>query len=255
MTTSPSRQPKGIPVGGQFAAAAHPESGVSLDQNEGLSVAAGTDPALAEKLAAGGLKGSLAPYKGNNPDAGDNPHAYTSPGGRELILSSSDDEGFRAMYDDRYDVETFSLEITPEDATSEACVETVQDALWQLAINDANSEIPGGLRSADYYELQEVTLDRNPDGGLVGEIRARNDDDMETIVRHDVQTGTTTVYREGEWLDGLAADWELAAVFEGLRSEPDHGDFHRHTHAYFEGLLQHAAKDQDAPSWVKASVD
>lgn len=255
MTTSPSRQPKGIPVGGQFAAAAHSESGVSLDQNDVLTVAAGTDPALAEKLTAGGLKGSLAPYSGNNPDAGENPHTYTSPGGRELILSSSEDEGFRAMYDDRYDEETFSIEIAPEDADARGCAGVVHDALWQLALNDANSEIPAGLRSADYYELQEVTLERGSEGGFLGEIRARNDDDSETVIRHELSNAATTVYRDGEKLDGLAADWELAAVFEGLRSEPGHGDFYTHTHEYFQSLRGHAAKDRDAPDWAKTEAN
>lgn len=77
---------------------------------------------------------------------------------------------------------------------------------------------------------------------------------MHTVIRHDLRTGTTTVYRDDEWLDGVAADWELAAVFEGLHSEPEHGDFSRHTRAYFEGLAQTAAKDPDAPAWAKTQA-
>lgn len=256
MTTSPSRQPKGIPAGGQFAAAVHPESELALDQahkDGSLHVAAGADQELVRKLTAGGLAGSLAPYMGDNPDAGPNPHTYVSPGGRELIISLSEDEGFRVMYDDRYDEDTFSLE-TDHHADPKTCAETVEDALWQLTVNDANTEAAGGLSSGDFYELRDITLDRTSDGGLVGEIRASNDDDMHTVIRHDLRTGTTTVYRDDEWLDGAAADWELAAVFEGLHSEPEHGDFSRHTRAYFEGLAQTAAKDPDAPAWAKTQA-
>lgn len=230
---------------------AHSESGVNLDQgHKHLTVAPGVDQAVAQKLEAGGLKGALAPYAGNNPDAGDNPHTYTSPGGRELIVSLSEDEGFRVMYDDRYDEDTFSIE-TDADAGPEECVGTVQDALWQLAVNDANSDMEGGLHSGDFYELREVALDRRPDGSFVGSIRASNDDGMHTVIQHYLSTGTTTVYRDEEWLDGTAADWELAAVFEGLHGEPEHGDFDRHTRAYFEGLLQAAAQDPDAPEWSR----
>lgn len=252
MTTSPSRQPKGVPVGGQFAAAAHPESDLNLDETNvaQLRTAEGTDPLLAQKLAAGGLKGTIAPYSGNNPDAGDNPHSYTSPGGRELIVSHSEGEGFRVMYDDRYDEDTFSLEVDA-DADAQECADTVQDALWQLAVNDANAHSPAGLSSGDFYELREVALDRRPDGSFVGSIRASNDDGMHSVVQYYLSTGTTTVYRDDEWLEGAAAEWELAAVFEGLHSEPEHGDFERHTRAYFEGLLQTAATDPDAPAWSK----
>lgn len=77
---------------------------------------------------------------------------------------------------------------------------------------------------------------------------------METVIRHDLPTGTTTVYRDDEWLDGLAADWELAAVSEGLHSEPEHGDFHRHAGAVFGDIARAAANDWDAPGWAKEAI-
>jgi hypothetical protein len=155
------------------------------------------------------------------------------------------------MYDDPSDEDTFSLELGPDEADAAACAETVRDALWQLAVNDAAAEATS-LSSGDFYELREITLDRAPDGGLVGEISASNDDGMWTNIRHDLRAGTTTVYRDGELLtEGFAADMELAAVFEGLHSEPDTGDFHAHTHEVFTRLLTKAASDTDAPEWAK----
>jgi hypothetical protein len=52
-----------------------------------LQVADGAEGKLADKLSFGGLKGTLAPYTGDNPDAGENPLLFTSESGRELIVS------------------------------------------------------------------------------------------------------------------------------------------------------------------------
>lgn len=44
--TSPSRQPKGVPVGGQFAAASHTESGITLDATAPTRLVLPRDPLL-----------------------------------------------------------------------------------------------------------------------------------------------------------------------------------------------------------------
>jgi hypothetical protein len=42
----------------------------------------------------------------------------------------------------------------------------------------------------------------------------------------------------------------MAAVFEGLHSEPTNGDFHAHAGNVFGALLAESAKDPDAPRWA-----
>jgi len=78
---------------------------------------------------------------------------------------------------------------------------------------------------------------------------------MWSRLRHDFKTGTTTVDRDDERLDGTAAGWEMAAVFEGLHSEPDNGDFHVHARNVFGALLAESAKDLDAPRWASQLAD
>ena len=319
MTENITRQPKGIPVGGQFAATTHTDPDVALEaaaehravlaemgaasragiphssavyvaslmknspaavyeENAATLAAAngctvddirgidgvfnrgqrplhvsGTGDDLPDQLTAAGLTGHLAHYTGSNPDIADGAWAYSSETGRELVLSRTEDGSFFVWNEDRDEDYSFHLETAPEDVTPESAVASVQDALWTVAVTEANYNMPGGLRSGGFYELRELTLDKDANGDTFGEIMASNDDGMWTRLRHDFKTGTTTVDRDDERLAGPAADWEMAAVFEGLHSEPTNGDFHNHAKNVFSALLTESAKDPDAPRWAAQS--
>ena len=316
MTENTTRQPKGIPVGGQFAATTHSDPDVAFeaaaehqatlaemgaaaragiphssaayvasllknspaavyDENAATLAAAngcavedirgidavfnhgqrplhvtGTGDDLPDQLTAAGLTGHLTPYTGDNPDIADGAWTYNSDTGRELVLSRTEDGGFIVWNEDRDDDFSFHLETAPEDVTPESNVDTVHETLWTLAVTDANYNMPDGLRSGDFYELRELTLDKDTNGNAYGEIMASNDDGMWTRLRYDFTTGTTTVDRDDERLTGTAADWEMAAVFEGLHSEPNNGDFHAHARNVFGSLLSESAQDPDAPRWA-----
>lgn len=216
-----------------------------------LTVAAGVDEGDADLLASGGLTGHLAAYTGDLEDLEDldRPVAYTSASGRELILSSVSAGEFTVTYADGDDDNNFTLSQGTYDATAAEKVSTVKDALWDLAVTDANYGSPTPLQSGDFYELREVEL-RQVSGKAVGEIMASNDDGMYTTINHDFNTGTTAVYRDGHSLEGIAADLELAAVFEGLGSEPRNGDFRAHAATVFTNLLSTSATHADAPRWA-----
>lgn len=320
MTENITRQPKGIPVGGQFAATTHADPDVDLsraadhqaalaemgaaaragvthssagyiaalmknsptavyEENSATLAAAngctiedirgidavfnhgqrplqvtGTGDELTDQVAAGGLTGQLAPYAGSNPDIAEGAWTYTSETGRELVLSRNEDGDFIVWNEDRDDDFSFHIETAAEDVMPESAVASVRDALWSVAVTDANYNMPEGLRSGDFYELREVTVEKDANGNPYGEILASNDDGMWTTLRHDFKTGTTTVDRDSQRLDGVAADWEMAAVFEGLHSEPDNGDFHAHAKNFFGALLNESAKDLDAPRWAAESA-
>ncbi|MBG0738828.1 hypothetical protein IV500_05260 [Paeniglutamicibacter antarcticus] len=320
-TDTTNRQPKGIPVGGQFAATTHSDPEVRLqvsaehrsalaemgaasragishtsatyvatlmknspaavwDENAATLAAAngctvddirsidavfnrgerplevtGSGDDLPDLLTAGGLTGHLTPYTGSHPDIPDKAWTYTSGTGRELILSRTEDGGFTVWNDDPDEDYSFSVETMPGDVTPESSVESVQDVLWNRAVTDANYNMTGGLQSGDFYELREVTLDKDSEGNTFGEVLASNEDGMWTTLHHDFATGATTVDRDNERLEGAAADWEMAAVFEGLHSEPSDGDFNVHAKNVFAGLLAEAAKDPDAPRWAARHAD
>ncbi|MET4143789.1 hypothetical protein [Arthrobacter sp. UYCo732] len=315
MTENITRQPKGIPAGGQFSATAHTEPVTALagaddqavlaemgaaaragfphssaahiaallkkspeavyDENVATLAAAnactyedihginqvfnhgerplrvtGTGDGLPDELAAAGLTGELSPYTGNNPDIAEGAWAYKSPTDRELVLSRTQGGGFIVWHEDRYDEGSFHLETEPEDVTPESNVESVKSALWDLAVTDANYGSPTPLQTGDFYELRDVRLERDTSGQLYAEIITSNDDAMWTTVSRNFATGTLTVDRDGVLLTGPAADLEMAAVFEGLGSEPDNGDFGSHATKVFGNLLNQAAVDPDAPRWA-----
>ena len=223
----------------------------NIDQvfNHGLQPLMISDAAqtpLADKLAEGGLTGKLEAYTGTNPDAGENPLLYTSESGRELIVSESPTDGFTVMFDDPHDEDTFTVSIEPHNAKPADCAWAVKGALWDLAVTDAAYD---ALHSGDFYELREVTIGEDaldPKDAVVAELSASNDDGMFTTITCNLETGAVAVYRDDAKLEGFAADMELAAVFEGLHSEPDNGDFHAHARAVFTGILTEAAKHPDA---------
>lgn len=216
-----------------------------------LTVAAGVDENDADLLASGGLTGHLAPYTGDVDDLEDleGPIVYTSLSGRDLILSSVSDGEFTVTYADGDDDNNFTLSQGVYEATAAEKVATVQDALWDLAVMDANYDSPTPLLSGDFYEIREVDIDQS-NGKTVGTVLASNDDGMYTTLTHDYATGTTTLDRDGHRLDGLAADLELAAVLEGLGSDPVSGDFRAHTATVFTNLLTISASHADAPRWA-----
>ena len=216
-----------------------------------LTVAAGVDENDADLLAAGGLTGHLAAYTGDLDDLEDldGPIAYTSPSGRDLILSSVSDGEFTVTYADGDEDNNFTLSQGVYDATPAEKADTVKNALWDLAVADANYGSPTPLQTGDFYELREVELSRIS-GKVVGEITSSNDDGMYTTLNHDFNTGTTAVYRDNHALTGPAAELELAAVFEGLGSEPRNGDFNAHAATVFTNLLITSASHADAPRWA-----
>ena len=216
-----------------------------------LTVAAGVNENDADLLAAGGLTGHLAPYTGDLDDLEDldGPITYTSTSGRDLILSSVSDGEFTVTYADGDDDNNFTLSQGVYETTPAERAATVKDALWDLAVADANYGSPTPLQTGDFYELREVELSRI-NGKAVGEITASNDDGMYTTLNHDFNTGTTAVYRDNHALTGIAADLEMAAVFEGLGSEPSNGDFNAHAATVFTNLLSTAASHADAPRWA-----
>jgi hypothetical protein len=216
-----------------------------------LTVAAGVDENDADLLASGGLTGHLAPYTGDVDDLEDldGPVAYTSASGRDLILSSVSDGEFTVTYTDGDEDNNFTLSQGTTDATAAEKAATVRDALWDLAVADANHGSPTPLCSGDFYELREISLGRFG-GEPVGQFIASNDDGMYTTVTHDFSNGVTTLDRDGVALTGIAADLEMAAVFEGLQSEPDNGDFNAHAATVFNNLLVVSAGDTDAPRWA-----
>lgn len=316
MTENTTRQPRGIPVGGQFAATTHTEPSTALagaddqavlaemgaaaraglphssathiaellkkspeavyDENVATLAAAnactyedihginlvfnhgerplrvtGTGDGVPDELTAAGLTGDISPYTGDNPDIEDGAWAYKSPTDRELVLSRTESGGFFVWHEDRCDdAGSFHLETAPEDVTPESKVESVRDALWDLAVTDANYGSPTSLSTGDFYELRDVRLEKNAAGQPYAEVLTSNDDGMWTTVTHNFATGATTVDRDGDLLTGPAAEIEIAAVFEGLHSEPDNGDFDAHAKTVFGNLLTQAAADPDAPRWA-----
>lgn len=316
MTENIARQPRGIPVGGQFAATTHTEPATVLagsdeqavlaemgaaaraglphtsaqhiaellkkspdavyDENVATLAAAnactyedihginrvfnqgerplrvtGTGNNVPDELAAAGLTGEISPYTGDNPDIEEGAWLYKSPTGRELVLSRTEDGGFTVWHEDRYDdAGSFHLETAPEDVTPESNLDSVKSALWDLAVTDANYSSPTPLSTGDFYELRDVQLEKNSRGEAYAEVLASTDDGTWTTISHNFATGATAVDRDGTLLEGPAADIELAAVFEGLGSEPDNGDFHAHAKRVFGNLLAQAAADEDAPRWA-----
>jgi hypothetical protein len=220
-----------------------------------LTVADGVDENDADLLASGGLTGHLAPYTGDVDDLEDleSPIVYTSHSGRDLVLSSVSDGEFTVTYADGDDDNNFTLSQGVYDATPAEKAATVEDALWDLAVTDANYESPTPLQTGDFYELREVELSQSH-GKTVGTVLASNDDGMYTTLTHDFATGATSVYRDGQALEGPAAELEMAAVFEGLGSEPDNGDFAAHAATVFNNLLTTSAFHADAPRWAEEAA-
>lgn len=220
-----------------------------------LTVGAGVDENDADLLASGGLTGHLAPYTGDVDDLEDldDPIAYTSPSGRDLILSSVSDGEFTVTYADGDEDNNFTLSQGTYDATPAEKAETVKDALWDLAVADANYDSPTPLQTGDFYELREVDIILSQ-GTAVGSFLASNDDGMYTTVLHDFDSGETSVIRDDHFLEGIAADLELAAVFEGLGSEPSNGDFNAHATTVFTNLLTTSASHPDAPRWAEQAA-
>ncbi|WP_427019389.1 hypothetical protein ACQCSX_22110 (plasmid) [Pseudarthrobacter sp. P1] len=324
MTENITRQPAGIPVGGQFAATSHAEPSLVLSRsadperdhlralmgvaartglspesvnhigslmgnspepvyeenaatlaaayavtpenikeidriaNHGatpLTVAPGVDEAAADLLAAGGLVGHLEPYRGTNPDIEEGSLSYTSVSGRELALSNITDGELAVTYDDRHDEDNhFTLEQGTYGATPAEKVDTVREALWSLAVKDANYSTPGGLHNGHLYELRDTMIERGTSDATASFVVQNEDTGDFNIITHCFADRTTTIERDGDKLDGLAAEWELAAVFEDMRSEPDDGDFNAHAGKVFANLLATAAADADAPAWARTAA-
>lgn len=259
MNENASRHPKGLPVGGQFAPDIHTEPNMSLAkggvQPADLDAAPGCDPAAVALLAEGGLSGRVEPYAGGNPDIEDEGAlAYTSPSGRHLVLSNIADGEFTVTYEERHDEDHhFHITLDPGVSTPEVKAEAVRGALWDLAVIDAGWE--HNLEGHEVYETRDMDITRAPDGSVYATLVVQNEDTLDfDEITHRFSDGTTTITRDGQALDGAAAEWELAAVFEDMRSEPADGDFQAHARKVFSDVLATAAADQDAPAWAREAA-
>lgn len=217
-----NRQPAGIPVGGQFAHTAHAEpAGVSLHDQSGSTPASAPGPwAAAFRLGQAGLEGDLTPYTGGNPDAAGGSLAYVSPRGHELVISGAGTDRLTIHHFDPTEENTFTAERTGCQDPAKA-VEAIGDVLWDLETKDAFSA--GFTDNGEVFEIRDIEIG-NDDGAGYAAMTVRDDVDDELYIRHNYDTGETTVSSERGVLDGPAREAALDALIVDMSEESEDGD-------------------------------
>lgn len=177
MSTSTARQPKGVPVGGQFAATAHQEASVAL------TPPSGPVGSPEQWLAKGGLHTTLRKTARG--------HSYISPGGRRVLLT---DLGTRQA---GVHVGTTMIGSGTHGASPEADVDAIRTATWKAAVGDAAKTDPAIFHGGQYRPAQRPPWISVTDGELVACQPISGDYNSHfTYLRHNYTTGTTEVRRD-----------------------------------------------------------
>lgn len=173
MTDTRTRQPRGIPVGGQYAAAAHSEAPLAL--------AAAPSPGPEEQwLAAGGLKATLRKTARG--------HSYTSPGGRRVLLYG--------LGTSQATVHLGKIIVASgqHGPAPEVDVAAIRRLAWNAAVADAAKGVFEGGQYRPAAREPWISLE---DGKLVACQPISGDYNSHfTYLRHSYSTGQTEVLRD-----------------------------------------------------------
>ncbi|MCC3292615.1 hypothetical protein [Arthrobacter sp. zg-Y1110] len=245
-----NRQPQGIPVGGQFAATAHAEPArVTLYGDLSGSITPAGAWVAAFNLGKTGLEGDFTPYTGGNPDAPEGSLNYVSPSGHELVLSGVGTEDFQIHHFDPSEENTFTIG-AGDGRNPVKAAKDIQDALWDLEVRDA---FDAGFSDGNVYEIRDTELGRTADGENYGAMMIRDDDDNEFTVRHNYDTGETSLSIPGYGpLDGPAEGAALDSIIVDMAEEPDDGNNDVAAARAFEKIRAFALKAPGAGDRIDA---
>lgn len=221
MSTFRNRQPEGVPTGGQFATTTKTESDVTLTPaRSGLSIDPACQGKAVQDLAAAGLKGTLAPYHGGDPDIPDGSLSYHSPEGHELAISGLG-TGSTAIHMISGDPD-HSFTVTRENATARDVVEGIEAAAW---CDDLAGAFETTFDHGGENEVRDSYLSRNPEtGDMVAGMTISDQDGNWFSVDHNYTTGETTAAPESAAGPGPLPDVDLDAVITDLTGKDTGGD-------------------------------
>lgn len=175
MSTSTARQPRGIPVGGQFATSVHQEADLSL---------APADPNLAAEqwLAQGGLETTLRKTARG--------HSYTSPGGRRILLTSL---GTRQA---AVQLGTIMIGSGTHGASPDTDVASIRSIAWKAAVADAATAEPAIFHGGQHLPKQPPWISIVDDGLIACQPITGDYNSHFTYLRHNYSTGETEIIRD-----------------------------------------------------------
>lgn len=197
MNTPRSRQPQGIPVGGQFAAHSHSEPSLSLSDPipAPLRVDPSVDSEAVRALAAEGLVGEIRPYQGDDDEIPEGSLHYRS-GSNSIVISGlgTDSLAIRNLSDDPHREFTMTREDNPGAAE---IVEAVDAVKWQNNLSDAFTE---GFNDGEDFEVRDTYLGKNGEtGDVVAGMSISDHNGTWFTLDHNYTTGATTVDSES-WM-------------------------------------------------------
>lgn len=254
MTDFSARQPKGIPVGGQFASTIHQESDLSLAATKsGLVIDPSAAGPEAYGLADAGLTGTITAWDGNDGDVPEGSLLYrTSDGQREMALSGLSTDQFTVRYAPNDVDSSFSLQ-SPADDNPESQVKTIRECLWQATVKDACADRFGCGESYELLDADVVATDNDVSTHLV----FRDEDGEWLSMKCNHTQGQITVGSE----DAPASqDQVLASSDVGMdivretMQEPEDGDYQAATQRAFDEILRTAGADENAPENIRAAA-
>lgn len=234
MTTSAARQPKGIPVGGQFASTSHQEAAVQLVPS--AASPAGDSPE--QWLAQGGLTATLRKTARG--------HSYTSPGGRRILLTNL---GTRQA---AVQLGTVVLGSGTHGASPDTDVASIRSVAWGAAVADAAKTEPAIFHGGQYRPAQRPPWISIKDGDLVACQPITGDYNSHfTCLRHNYSTSETTVERDVKVTrmddDSLSVDDIVLRMRDGKNGAET-------AREAFDLLLSRACADPDAHPDVLAHL-
>ncbi|MCU6480179.1 DUF7007 domain-containing protein [Arthrobacter sp. A2-55] len=168
------KQDRGLPGnGGEFATPIKSEPDLHLQLRE-LAADESLDQDFVEVLHHAGLRGTLQPYDGDNPDISDAAIVFKHPrSDTELVIDPKNDEGFAVLYEDRYD-EANSFRTTSDEYPSpKEMGDMVQDMLFTQGVNNAvySATMP------DRFEIRDTGIHADGEGNIHTRIIICDDQD------------------------------------------------------------------------------
>lgn len=238
-----NRQPPGIPVGGQFAAAHHSEPAVGLRGSLHVDREAAMYFAdQVESIQQEGLEGAISAHEGCL--------TFTSNDGRSFSIRQDghyDDDGNLGWSIDNHDV------ADPADPVyglrCESRTEKLgEDLAEQLAIADSIEAftLNAGSQRYDFRHYDVIDGETARSAACFMDIEDGNDLNID----YDLDTGTLKVDRNGEVLTGTDADNALRGLVESVDLDAPEGRPSGQMAWHMERSFRIAAAKHDSPAWM-----
>ena len=239
-----NRQPVGIPIGGQFAAAVH--AGPEIGLTEGLQVDSDSANYFAdqvESIREAGLKGSIT--AGEEGDV----LTYTAPDGTAFDIRQGGEPdihgnpGWAIDNHEHANVDHPAYGLRRETTTWQLG-DALEDALFDTAVAEA-----GTLNGSDDLEYRGFFMVR-PEGApaACADFTTEAGDDVEVI--YSIEERKLTVWRNSEIIDGAEADGLLTGLVEQADIEAPGGSPSGQAAWHMERSFRIAAAKHDSPEWA-----